>query len=148
MADGFVRACLHTVLCVVIVVCFSWSLTLDLIGWVLTTYWIAILQYAISYVANYAFVYFSAQFMAPNRTIKRLRLWMVFDFVQVAIQMVTGLTNAVLRLGLAIACLFCALPRMDRSLCPPWVDSLMRLDSIALSYDAVVIMCKLLALDA
>ena len=121
-------------------VLFTWNLTQTLIHWLLVGYSASIITYAVSYLVNYAIIYFAAEYMVPSGTyIRRRYSWMVFDFFQVAIQMVTGLTTAILRLILAIVVLLLALPRMDRSLCPAWFDDLLPLDSVALSYDAVVL---------
>ena len=61
------------------------------------------------------------------------------DFLQLFLQLATGVVKAIVRLAIAFGVLLIASLRVDRSLFPQWVDELMVLDQMAKSFRALVL---------
>ena len=123
-----------------VVILFGWQLTQWMLLAFLNSYGRNLLIWGISYLTNYILTYVISFYLCNKRTIKRRHLWMAYDAFQLPVQMVTGLTTAITRVGIAFGIILCALPRMDSSLCPAWVNQIYPLDSLAKSYHAVLLM--------
>ena len=61
------------------------------------------------------------------------------DFLQLFLQLATGVVKAIVRLAIAFGVLLIASLRVDRSLFPQWVDELIVLDQLAKSFRALVL---------
>ena len=116
-----------------------WSATRLLLAYFIYTFRVAIVTLTVSYVGNYALTFCLSFHIGRSRVIKRRYAWMVFDFLQLFAQSVSGLTTAIVRALLALCALIVSLPRHDRSADPAWVDSIYVFDSLAKAYYATLL---------
>lgn len=118
---------------------FAWRFTFDLMCGIIAALWLPIITWLVSYIMNYALTFAVTGYIGRDKTIHKRYWWMTYDLFQYFASCVTGVTSALVRLGIAIGVMLVGFARIDKSLTPTWVDDIMLLDSLAKSYRAAIL---------
>jgi len=118
----------------------GFSLTRWFIGHLLWTWRAVLLVCSASWIIEALATLLAKRYLGPARTIERRYAWMFYDLLQLPAQMVVGLMTALMRVAVLAVLALVALPRLDASLYPQWINDLCVFDWLAASYRATLLL--------
>ena len=124
----------------VVVVLVAWSLSRDVLGWIIVQNKALIIALAIITVVNIVIKKVVTTYVGPKDVIKKRYAWMAYEMYEMLLQMATGVVKSLVRFVIVVVIALISLPRVDHSPFPAWVEAYLLLDSGSKSYQGVVLL--------